>query len=47
MEKKNSKNCIEECLDHAASANECTGALQHMELDPDELAEFHRKFNKA
>lgn len=45
MSKKNSKKCIEDCLDHAASANECTGALQHMELDSKELAEFHKKFN--
>ncbi|MGN1060750.1 MAG: hypothetical protein ACI4QN_03365 [Candidatus Coproplasma sp.] len=45
MGKKNNKKSIEDCLDHAASANECTGALQHMELDLDELAEFHRKFN--
>ncbi|MGN0805956.1 MAG: hypothetical protein ACI4MC_02870 [Candidatus Coproplasma sp.] len=45
MSKKNCKKSIEDCLDQSASAHECTGALQHMELDPDELAEFHKKFN--
>ena len=45
MSKKNSKKSIEDCLDHTASANECTGALQQMELNPEELAEFHRQFN--
>ncbi len=48
MEKKkckNSKDGIEECLDNAVSANECTGALQHISIDTDEVAEFHKKFN--
>ncbi|MGN0823844.1 MAG: hypothetical protein ACI4MB_02105 [Candidatus Coproplasma sp.] len=45
MAKKNSKKSIDDCLDHAASANECTGALQRMELDLDELAKFHKEFN--
>ncbi len=41
MGKNNGKKIIEECFDGAVSANECTGALQKISLDPDEVAYFH------
>lgn len=44
MSKKNSKKIIEEIVDGAISANECTGALQKISLDPDEVARFHAEF---
>lgn len=48
MDKKKCKNCkdgVEECLESAVSANECTGALQHVFIDVEEVAEFHKKYN--
>lgn len=36
---------INELLDNTASANEQTGALQHIEIDTKEIKLFHSKFN--
>lgn len=46
MSKKKSRKLIKELMDDCASANECTGLYQKVSLDPDEVAEFHRQFNK-
>ncbi len=44
MGKKNSKKIIEKVYEGSASANECTGALQKISLDPDEVALFHAEY---
>jgi len=44
MGKKNSKKIIEKVYEGSASANECTGALQKISLDPDEVARFHAEY---
>ena len=41
---KNSKKIIENIIDGAISANECTGALQKISLDPEEVARFHSEY---
>ena len=45
MGKFNSKSIIEEVFDGAISANECTGALQKISVDPEEVARFHAEYN--
>ena len=44
MGKKNSKKIIERIVEGTISANECTGALQKISLDPDEVAKFHAEY---
>ena len=46
MSKKKDKKRIHELMDGCASANECTGLLQKVSLDPDEVAEFHKMYNE-
>lgn len=43
---KRRKRMIEDIFDGTVSANECTGLYQKVSLDPEEVAEFHRKFNE-
>ena len=38
------KKLKKELLDDCASANECTGLLQKISLDTDEIAKFHKQF---
>ena len=45
MGKKNSKKVVDELFDGVSCANECTGALQKISLDPEEVARFHREYN--
>ena len=33
-------------MEGCASANECTGLLQKVSLDPDEVARFHKMYNE-
>lgn len=44
MAKYNSKKIIEEIFDGAVCANECTGALQNISVDPEEVARYHSEF---
>ena len=44
MGKKNSKKIIEEVFDGAICANELTGALQKISVDPEEVARFHAEY---
>lgn len=44
MGRKNSKKIIDEVFEGGASANECTGALQKISVDPEEVARFHAEF---
>lgn len=46
MSKRKTKKLIKELVDGGVSANECTGALQKTHLDPEEVAKFHKEFNK-
>ncbi len=46
MGKKNSKKIIENVYEGSASANECTGALQRISLDPEEVAKFHKQYTE-
>lgn len=46
MSKRKTKKTIKELVDNGVSANECTGALQKIHLDPKEVAKFHKQFNK-
>ena len=41
---KNSKKIIESIINGSISANECTGALQKISLDPEEVARFHAEY---
>ena len=45
MSKRKKKKLIEEVFEHCASANECTGLLQKVSLDPDEVEKFHKMYN--
>lgn len=44
MGKNNSKKIINEVFEGAISANECTGALQNISVDPEEVARFHAEY---
>lgn len=44
MAKRRTKKLIEDIFEGTASANECTGLYQHVSLDREELAKFHRQF---
>ena len=44
MGKRNSKKIIEDIVDCAICANECTGALQQISVDPEEVARFHAEY---
>lgn len=46
MSKRKNKKLTNEFFSECASANECTGMLQKILLDPDEVAEFHRMYNE-
>ncbi len=46
MSKKNTNKTIELIDEETVSANESTGALQKVSIDLDEIAEYHREFNK-
>ncbi len=46
MGKKNSKKILEECFEGAISANECTGALQKISVDPEEVKRFHKEYTE-
>lgn len=46
MSKRKKKKRINELMDSCASANECTGLLQKVDLDPDEVAIFHKMYNE-
>lgn len=35
---------IEDVVDVSVSANECTGALQQISVDPQEVARFHAEY---
>lgn len=44
MGRKNSSKIIDEVVDGAISAHECTGALQKISVDPEEVARFHAEY---
>ena len=44
MSKRRAKKSVEELYDGCVSANECTGLYQHISLDKDEIAKFHREY---
>lgn len=44
MDRKNSKKVIDEILDGSVSANDCTGLLQHIELDSEELEKIRKQY---
>lgn len=46
MSKRKKKKRIHELMDSCASANECTGLLQKVLLDPEEVAMFHKMYNE-
>lgn len=46
MAKGKRKKFIRKVVEDSASANEFTGALQKINLDPDEVKKFHEKFNE-
>ena len=45
MSKRKGKKRIHELMDECVSANECTGLLQKVSLNPDEVATFHKMYN--
>ena len=46
MSKRKNDKMIEDIYEECASANECTGLLQKIMLDPDEVATFHKMYNE-
>ena len=46
MAKRRTRRMISDIFDTCACANECTGLYQKVSLDTEEIAEFHRQFNK-
>lgn len=44
MGKKNSKKMIERVFDQTVCATECTGLLQNISVDPEEVARFHAEY---
>lgn len=41
---KNSKKILEKVVEGSISANECTGALQKISLDAEEVKRFHAEY---
>ena len=46
MSSKKKTKLIEEVFETCASANECTGLFQRINLDPEEIALFHKMYNE-
>lgn len=46
MSKRKNNKMIEDIYEKCASANECTGMLQRILLDPEEVATFHKMYNE-
>lgn len=46
MSKENSKKMIEEIFDGTVSAAECTGLLQKISLDPEEVKKYHKEYTE-
>ena len=46
MNSKKGKKYVNDFYEFGVSANECTGLLQHVELDLDEIAKYHKEFTK-
>ena len=46
MAKRRTNKMIDEVFEETASANECTGLYQKVSLDTEEIAKFHKQFNK-
>jgi hypothetical protein len=46
MGKKNSKKMIKEIYDCSVCACDCTGLLQKISVDPEEVERFHREYIK-
>lgn len=44
MGKKNSKKMIERIFDETVCATECTGLLQKISVDPEEVKRFHNEY---
>ncbi len=45
MSKRKSLKLVHEIFDECASANECTGIFQKINLDPEEVKKFHEEYN--
>lgn len=45
MSKRKKNKLIKDVFEKCASANECTGLLQKVSLDPDEVKKFHEMYN--
>ena len=45
MGKKKANKLKKEVFSGCASANECTGLYQKVDLDPEEVEKFHKMFN--
>ena len=44
MKRKDYEEFIKSLYSEGVSANECTGLLQHVSLDPDEIAKYHEQY---
>lgn len=44
MKRKDYEEIIKRLYNEGVSANECTGLLQHVSLDPDEIAKYHDEY---
>ncbi len=46
MKSSKHKNKLTDIADETVSANEFTGALQHISTDEEEIRRFHEQYNK-
>jgi hypothetical protein len=46
MSKKNTKKVIYKVYDSCVSSSDCTGLLQKVDIDEEELKRYHKEFNK-
>jgi hypothetical protein len=46
MSKKNTKKIIDKVYDSCASSQDCTGLLQKVDINEEELKRYHKEFNK-
>lgn len=47
MSERKNKKLIQELMDDCASANECTGLIQKVSLDPEEVKKFHKMYTEG
>jgi hypothetical protein len=47
MSKKNTKKIINKVYNNSVSSSDCTGLLQKVDIDQEQLNRYHKEFNKT